>query len=272
VLEHLKTLKLRTFEKLSQTKLIKSGTTVLAFKCKDGIIAAGDLRASYPGYEMSEYCKVERLSEFSVIAAAGTVACIQELYETMSGAIRTIEKAIGEDIHIDGQACFLRSILRDNFKEFGVMSEMLDYSASPFICGYNPMSGSFHIFRYDGAGAMYESDNYISLGSGSRLATAILDDQWALDISLEDGAFLAVRAISRASRDLYTSPPALYPVTVSIITSSGIQELTPKETLQMAWTIFIRDMQRRGDNDRMSYFWDNISNPPSGNYKKKKRG
>jgi len=81
------------------------------------------------------------------------------------------------------------------------------------VPGYN---GGASIFRLDAIGAIQQEQKFFSTGSGSPMAFGVLEDSFNEDLSIEDGAKLAVRAIRAAvERDIASGGNAIDVVTIS---------------------------------------------------------
>lgn len=230
--------------------MFKSGTTVLAFRYKDGVIVAGDRRMTDGHYHTDDCMKVEDVDNLTLIAGAGTAAALQLLIQNFVSTREHLEEEeTGKPIFIDGQAQLLKNILIENFFYNGMAMLWMDYIAIPILGGFDPKMNKGRIFSYDVAGGIYERDDYTSVGSGSVKAETLLDERWDPRMELRDAEELAIRAILRASRDNYTAPPNLAPATVFHSCKNGVFQMDEEKALNVAWDIFYKDAERRGDSD-----------------------
>lgn len=228
--------------------MLKSGTTILAFRYKDGVIVAGDRRMTDNHYHHDDYVKVEDVDNLTLIACAGTVAAVQLLAQTLVSVREQLEEKIRKPIFVDGQAELLKNILIGNFFRNGMAMYWLNYIAVPVLGGFDPKMDKGRIFGYDEAGGIYERPDYVAVGSGQVNAETLLDEKWDPKLELENAEELAVRAILRASRDNYTAPPVLAPVTVFHASKGGVCQMDERKALEVAWDIFYKDAERRGDS------------------------
>lgn len=231
-----------------------NGTTVLALKYRDGIVIAGDRRGSAGHLHVDDFVKVQDMGNLSMIACSGTSAYIADLEKTLRSVREYWEDIVGEPIYIDGQAALLQGILQNHFEYLNVLIYMLGYYAVPILAGYDPFLKKGRMFEFEENGGMYEKKDYVVSGSGGTLAEIILDDRWEEDLSETDAVLLAVRAIMRASRDNYTSPGTLAPITVYSVSKMGKRSLPPQKALRLAWGLHIKDKKRRGDKVEQNFF------------------
>lgn len=228
-------------------ELYKSGTTVLAFKYKDGVIVAGDRRMTSGHYHVDDYVKVEDVDNLTLIACAGTVSCIQLLIQTLVSNREWLEDhMVGKPIYIDGQSELLANILKRTFLWGGAERLWLDFIAIPILAGFDPNMGQGRVFGYDVAGMINERPDYVAVGSGQVNAETLLEKLWNPSFNLEDAQELAIDAVTRASADIHTSPPVLAPPTIFYASKDGIGMMDEKKALEVAWSIFYKDAERRG--------------------------
>lgn len=236
--------------------LKRSGTTIVAFRYSGGVLVAGDKRVtSLPNDEFGAFTKVEYMEPLSLIGMAGTVAYIQELKNLFQKVLKGFSRMVGKSIYIDGQAEIMAHILRANHKRLGLLQYILSYVAHPVLAGWDPEFNEGKVFSFDEAGGVFEAEmpGYITIGSGGELARVVLDDRWQENMEEIDAVNLAVRAIMRASRDLWTSPSQLYPPTVLTVSSSGLRCVDEEDALSVVWQIYSEDIRRREDVSRYSF-------------------
>ncbi|KKT40222.1 hypothetical protein A2W54_00110 [Candidatus Giovannonibacteria bacterium RIFCSPHIGHO2_02_43_13] len=231
-----------------------NGTTVIALKYEDGIVIAGDRRGSYGHVHADDFIKVQDMGNLTFIACSGTSSYIDDLEKTLISARKYWENIIEETIYIDGQAQLLERILRQNFEYLNVLMYVLGYYAVPILAGYDPFLKKGRLFEFDETGGRYEKKDYVVSGSGGLLAEMVLDDRWEADLNETDAVLLAIRSVMRASRDNYTSPGTLAPITVYSVSKTGSRILPEKKSLRLAWSLHIKDKKRRGEKAHADFF------------------
>src|SRR3989344_1066768 len=228
-------------------ELYKSGTTVLAFKYKDGVIVAGDRRMTSGHYHIDDYVKVEDVDNLTLIACAGTASCIQLLIQLLVSNREWLEDhKVGKPIYIDGQSELLANILKRSFLSGGSEMLWLNYIAIPILAGFDPKIGCGRVFSYDVAGMINERPDYVAVGSGQAKAETVLDILWDSALDLEAAQKLAIKTIMYASSDIHTAPPILAAPTIFHASKDGVGMMDEKKTIETARDIFYKDSEWRG--------------------------
>ena len=231
-----------------------TGTTVLAMIYKDGAVIAGDRRATSGHTHEDDYVKVEETANSAMIACAGSVPYIQELVKNLKLWIEILEREQEAPVYVNDQAGVLSAILRANFEYLQMLIYFLGYYAVPIMAGYDVFKNCGRVYEFDEAGGVERDRNFVTAGSGGNFAKLILMDSWRGGMDAMEAARLAIRAIMRASYDIYTSSPLLAPPTVSIISESGILSLDEPQVLALSWKIYLEDLKRFGKKSHLDFF------------------
>ena|SRR3989338_10795655 len=229
-----------------ETTLRKSGTTILAMRYRGGVLMAGDKRMTDMHYHEDDYLKIHSTGNKAFIGCAGVVACIQRLIEVLIYNCEILEKKVETPIYVDGQSQLLKTILQGQFAEMGPWMYALDYIGIPILCGFDPNRNKGRIFSYDEAGGIYERDDYATMGSGSILARTVLDSDWDCRLSEEEACRLAILCMMRASRDNFTAPPTMAPVTIRTASAKKTGSVDDADALAIAKKIYQNDLRRKG--------------------------
>jgi proteasome beta subunit len=191
---------------------VPHGTTVLGLKYADGIVMAGDRRAT-SGYTIADdkMRKVFAADDYSAIAIAGAAGM-------------AIEKLTGDRLSLEGKANRLAQLIRQNFP-----LAMQGLVVVPLFGGFDHRRGEGRLFYYDATGGRWEEDDYQSTGSGSQPAKNSLKKRWRPELSRDDALRVAVEALLDASEDdVATGGPNLnrhiYPIALTV-TTDGSDEI-----------------------------------------------
>ncbi len=165
---------------------LKTGTTTIGLKLKDGVILASDQRATMSNLiAHSHVQKVYRLSDNIGMTIAGVVGDAQLMVRYMQSEISIYTMKKGAPMSVTAAATLIASVIRQGFY-LGLI-----------VGGYDRTGG--HIFSIDGAGG-YIEDNYCSVGSGSLFALGALESNFKEGMTKEEGIDVAITALNSARR------------------------------------------------------------------------
>jgi proteasome beta subunit len=217
---------------------ITKGTTILAMKYRDGVLVAGDRRATAGNMVMYDRTdKVLEIDRHSVMAIAGVPATAYEMVRVLEHSFKYYRRTQLQELSFEGKLRAVAKLLKDN-----VPAALAGTGAVvPVFAGYDFEQGSAKIYFYDILGAEFEGVEYAVSGSGSPTIRGILHylntwgDRPLSALPEEDAIVQALRLLTSAAefdsatggvnRDLN-----LYPI-VKLITEDGVQT-TPANRLQ----------------------------------------
>jgi proteasome beta subunit len=206
------------------------GTTVLALRYTDGVIVAGDRRAT-EGFQIAHRSieKVFAADDMSAVAIAGAAGPAVEIVRLFQTELEHYEKVEGDRLTLEGKANKLSQMIRANLP-----AAMQGLVVVPLFAGYDEAKGQGRIFKYDVTGGRYEEDDYHATGSGGKDARSSLKKRYRYDLSRDDAVKVAIEALfDAADEDVGTGGPDLmrgiFP-TVAAISAEGMVELSEDET------------------------------------------
>jgi proteasome beta subunit len=208
---------------------VPHGTTIVALKCADGIVMAGDRRATMGNVIASrDIEKVFATDDYSCIGIAGTAGVALEIVRLFQVELEHYEKIEGVLLSLDGKANRLASMLRSNL---GMAMQGL--AVVPLFAGFDLSEQTGRIFSYDVTGGRYEEHDHHSIGSGSMFARGALKKLWSPDMAQTDATRIAVAALyDAADDDSATGGPDLtrgiFPI-VTVVDRDGYRRLTDEE-------------------------------------------
>jgi proteasome beta subunit len=201
------------------------GTTVLALRFADGVVVAGDRRATSGNLiARGDMRKVFPTDTWSAIAIAGAAGPAVELARVFAIELEHYEKVEGDPLSLDGKANKLAGMVRANL---GLAMQGL--VVVPLFAGVDAGTGDGSIFEYDPTGGRYEAHDYAASGSGSLIAKGTLKRSVNPSGDEVGATRLAVEALFDAAEDdSATGGPDLvrriYPI-VTVIDADGYREL-----------------------------------------------
>ncbi|MUN28071.1 archaeal proteasome endopeptidase complex subunit beta [Sulfolobus metallicus DSM 6482 = JCM 9184] len=177
-----------------KNKILK-GTTTVGLKVKDGVVLAADRRASAGVYVAHKYVrKVLYVTDTIGVTTAGSVADIQFVYEILKNIYNYNKISGSGPITVKGLAMYLGTMLSRN-KYFPYLVQIL-------LGGYDESGASLYNLDYIGD---VTEERYTATGSGSPVAVGVLEDGYREDLTLDEAADLAKRAVfSAIKRDSFT--------------------------------------------------------------------
>ncbi len=224
--------------------LAPHGTTIVAATFTDGVVMAGDRRATM-GHVIAQRDieKVFPADEFSCVGIAGTAGLAVEMVRLFQTELEHYEKIEGSTLSMDGKANRLSALIRNN-----LALAMQGLAVVPLFAGYDHLAGQGRIFSYDVTGGRYEETAFHSVGSGSVFARGSLKKLYRGDFNAEECVTAAVQALyDAADDDSATGGPDLtrriFPV-VHVITATGQQRVPEAEVAAIADRVVAARMQR----------------------------
>lgn len=204
---------------------VPQATTVLAIKYQDGVVIAGDRRAT-EGFQIADRRieKVFKIDEWSAMAIAGAAGPCIEMAKLFQTELEHYEKLEGMVLSCEGKANKLGQMVKANlpmvFQGLVVM---------PLYVGYDVTRQEGRIFKYDITGGKYEESDYHAIGSGGKDARNTMREHFKRNLSESDAIKLALLSLyNAADDDVGTGGPDLvrgiYP-TAKIVNAKGITDV-----------------------------------------------
>lgn len=221
-------------------------TTIVALACADGVVMAGDRRATMGNLIASrDIEKVHAADEYSLVGIAGTAGVGVELIRLFQVELQHYEKIEGVMLSLDGKANRLATMIRNNLG-----AALQGLAVIPLFAGFDLDAGTGRIFSFDVAGGLYEETGYDGIGSGSLFAKSALKKRYRAGLGVQEAVTLAVEALyDAADDDTATGGPDLirkiYPV-VMTASAEGTTRLPDEETAAIAEAVVARRTENPG--------------------------
>ena len=216
-------------------------TTVFAFHCAEGVIIAGDHRATAGNIVFSDKTeKILELDSHSLMAIAGSPATAFEMGRTLQTSFEFYRRSQLQSMSLPAKIRALSQLLRNNLagtiQGFGVVA--------PIFAGVEPNDPTAkpQIYFYDPLGAQFEATNYAGSGSGSGSIKSILSflERWGqpkpAEMSLVQAVVLANRLLMTAA-EFDTATGGVHPdarefATIKLVSPPGIRSISTAEQEQ----------------------------------------
>ena len=201
------------------------GTTVLAIKYGNGVVIAGDRRAT-EGFQIAgrQMEKVFKIDGYSAMAIAGTAGPAIEMVKLFQTELEHYEKLEGVQLSYEGKANKLGQMIKANLPM--VFHGLI---VIPIYVGYDLRRSEGRIFKYDITGGRYEESEYHAIGSGGKDARNTMREHYRKSLSEDESLKLALLSLyNAAEEDVGTGGPDLirgiYP-TAKVVTDAGIMDV-----------------------------------------------
>ncbi len=211
---------------------ITHATTVVAIRYADGVVMAGDRRAT-SGNIISHRAieKVFPADRHSGVAIAGAAGPAMEMVKLFQLQLEHYEKVEGSQLSLEGKANQLGQMVRNNLP-----AAMQGLAVVPIFAGFDRRRSTGRLFQYDITGGRYEESNFATSGSGGSLAGSVVKMRFHEGLSRDETVDLAITALFEAAdEDSATGGPdmvrGIYPV-IATITAEGFQRVLDAEIAQ----------------------------------------
>jgi proteasome beta subunit len=213
-------------------------TTVFAFHFAEGVLMAGDRRATAGNLIVTDRVdKVIEIDATSLLAIAGVPATAFEMARILQTSFEYYRRSQLQSLSLPAKVRALARLLRENLpmtmQGVGIVAPLfasLDQSVSP----HKPQ-----IYFYDPLGAQFQSVSYVASGSGSGTIRSILSYQEQYgspkpsQMKLGEAVKFTLRLLMVASEfDSATggvNPATETYATIRVLRSTGVEAVTDKQ-------------------------------------------
>ena len=207
-------------------------TTILAFKFADGVLVAGDRRATAGNTIMYDRAdKVLEIDRHSLMAIAGVPATAWEMARVLEHSFHFFRRTQLAEMSLEGKVRALSKLLRDNL---GFVLQGVGVVV-PIFATFDAAAKIPRVYFYDPMGAQFEAADFAATGSGSPAVRAVLhyENSYARKplrkLKGSEAVLLALRALDTAAEsDSATGGvdrhARVFPI-VKMITAHGIETL-----------------------------------------------
>jgi proteasome beta subunit len=211
---------------------VTHATTVVALRYADGVIMAGDRRATSGNLishrSMEKVFPADRHSGVAIAGAAGPAVEMVQLFQLQ---LEHYEKVEGVELSLEGKANQLSLMVRNN-----LAAAMQGLVVVPVFAGYDLRRRIGRLFQYDITGGRYEESDFATTGSGRLHAGTVVKLGYRDSIERAPALDLAISALFQAAdEDSATGGPDLvrgiYP-TMATITGDGFQRIDEDEVAE----------------------------------------
>ncbi|MEM3731484.1 MAG: archaeal proteasome endopeptidase complex subunit beta [Candidatus Bathyarchaeia archaeon] len=191
------------------------GATTVGLLCRDGVILASEKRVSYGYLVVSKGGKkVFKITDRIGAACAGLVSDMQILVREVEAYANLFGLDVGRPISVRSAAKLMSNLL--------FIRRLAPLITQTIVGGVDDEGASLYVLDILGS---VIPDKYAVVGSGTEIATGVLEEGYRENASLEEAKDLVVRAIKSAiSRDIMSGDG----IDFLIITKDGMREESVK--------------------------------------------
>ena len=197
---------------------IQTGTTIMAFKYKDGIIMAADSRTSAGAVVSSRITdKITEITPFVYCCRSGSAADTQRIAREVAREVKLMSIKEGKRPSVEKTARMIKKLIYENQKVL---------TAGIIVAGYDE---SPRIFNIKVCGTIIEGNVALG-GSGSAYVYGFVDEAYKPDMSLEAGLDFARKTVKMAIRRDNVSGGI---IRMTVITDNEVQRYVTTEQYKL---------------------------------------
>jgi proteasome beta subunit len=224
---------------------VPHATTVVALRFADGVVMAGDRRAT-EGHAIAHRAmeKVFPADRWSAVAIAGAAGPAVEMVRLFQVQLEHYEKVEGVSLSLEGKANQLAQMVREHLP-----LAMQGLAVVPLFCGYDLRRHIGRIYTYDVTGGHYEESDFQATGSGGRDARTTIKLGFREGLARTDAIELAIQALYEAAdEDSGTGGPDLvrgiFPL-IAVVDADGYVEVPEPEVAERFEALIARKKAER---------------------------
>ncbi|MGH9046035.1 MAG: proteasome subunit beta [Acidimicrobiales bacterium] len=225
---------------------MRHATTIVALRFADGVVMAGDRRAT-EGHAIAHRAmeKVFPADRYSAVAIAGAAGPAVEMVRLFQVQLEHYEKVEGVSLSLEGKANQLAQMVREHLP-----MAMQGLAVVPLFAGFDLRRGIGRIYTYDVTGGHYEEADFQATGSGGRDARTTIKLGFREGLTRTEAIELAIEALYEAAdEDAGTGGPDLvrgiYPL-VAVVDAEGYASVPESEVADRFLNLIERRRAERG--------------------------
>jgi proteasome beta subunit len=178
---------------MGNMETLKTGTTTIGMKFKDGVLIAADKRATAGNLIVDKKAhKVHVVTDNLALTIAGSVSDAQRIVMLIKSELKLISLQTGRVNNVKEAAHLLGNIVYSKIRQPSMMPAI-----AHFLLAGKDTQG-YHLFDIFPDGSITEIDDYVSSGSGSVFVYGVLETLYKKDMSLNDSKDLIIKSINSA--------------------------------------------------------------------------
>ena len=204
--------------------ILSSGTSLVGLICKDGVVMAGDRRATAGGSIVMDKNsdKIIPINEYLITSGTGVASDIDMLQRLAKAQLKIKELQDKKRPTVKEAANLIATINYRNIRQ----PTMIQFIAGLMVGGINE-DGTSELYSVEPAGSVMKVKDFdANFSSGMPYILGLLEKSYKKEITVKEGVTLAIEAIKAASeRDTASG----HGVDVFTITKEGIKHVSKQK-------------------------------------------
>ncbi len=211
-------------EKFEQN-ILKTGTSTVGIVCKDGVVMAGDRKATLGGQIVASKnaAKVHKINDYIIMSITGNASDAQMALRIIAAQLKLKELRDKKRPTIKESASFISSYYYQAIRQPAVIPAVV----GSLVAGFNE-DETTELYSVMPDGSIERIKDYdANVSSGMPYILGLLERQYKKDLSIEEATKLAIECIKSSSeRDTASG----YGVDVFTITKQGINHVVKQKS------------------------------------------
>lgn len=204
--------------------ILKTGTSLVGLVCKDGVVMAGDRKATAGGQIVmnKNAKKVVQINNYLVISGTGVSSDIDYVIKLIRAELKLKEMRDKKRPSVKEASNLIALILYKNIRQ----PSMIQFVAGLMVGGVN-QDGSCELYSVEPAGSTMKVEDFdANFSSGMPYILGLLENRYKKDLSIKEAIELAADSIKSATeRDTASG----YGIDVYAITKEGIKQVSKQK-------------------------------------------
>ncbi|MGK0208877.1 MAG: proteasome beta subunit [Patescibacteria group bacterium] len=207
-----------------KNNILKTGTSLVGITCKDGVVMAGDRKATVGGSIVMEKNakKVVKINDYLVVSGTGVSSDIDLARKLIKAELKLKSLRDKARPTISEAANLIAMMLYNKIRQ----PAMIPFMAGLMVGGFDE-DGSTELYSIEPAGSVNKIRDFdANFSSGMPYILGMMEANYKEGISVEEGIKLAAQAIKAATeRDTASG----YGVDIFTITKEGIKQVSAQK-------------------------------------------
>jgi proteasome beta subunit len=204
-----------------QKNIMHSGTSLVGVVCKEGVVMAGDKKATAGGQIVMQKNadKVVKINDYILTSGTGVASDIDMMQKLVAAELKLKELRDKKRPTVKEAANLIAMMAYKNIRQ----PSMIQFVAGLMVGGYNE-DGTAELYSVEPAGSAVKITDFdANFSSGMPYILGMLEKEYKQDMTIAEGIKLATKAIQVA---IERDPASGSGIDVFTITKDGIKKVS----------------------------------------------